>query len=219
MASLKNIFGKFGKGKKKSLSKNPNEKGTDPVVVLSAGLVSALVVIILLIVFIIYPTVTSILSTRELISQNQNLLERLNDKNTKVTEADKKYKAQEQNFGRLQYSFPDEERHIENIKLIERIAADTTASGANFILSQISVPQIPPFQEQTKTARAYNRSIMSISINFKADYTGAQIFLENLKKNLRNFTIVQLVFSSSGQNSGSMLEVSTRIESIYYSAF
>ncbi len=211
-------FSIFGSKKKKQLGSDKKE--TNPVVVLSAGLIATAVIALLMVVFIIYPSVQSIIEMRNQIEQNQDLLERLETKSAALTRARREYESQPEVFARLNYGFPDDAEYMQDLKILERIAAETTSSGANFILLNLSIGALPIYREPTRTARPYNRTEMDFSVSFRADYAGTQAFLNNIKKSLRNFTIQQVVFSASRSGgSNTMLDVSSRLRNIYYAPF
>ena len=205
--------------RKAKIAAEQKEKEVDPVIVISAGLVTALVVIVLLSVFVIYPSVNSIISMYEQINQNQDLLNRLTKKQSDLADGKRKYDAQPETFDRLNYCVPNESAYIEDFKILERIAAETVADGVNFILLQMSLGTLPIYQEPTKDARAYEQQTQSFNLIFRADYLGAQVFLNNIKASLRNYTIKSVAFSPGGNRNSGLLDISCQLENAYYSAY
>ena len=216
----------FNKKSKKGPGIGPEKKETNPLVTLSAGAVIALVIIVLIAVFILQPTISSILNTQKEIVERQELLEKLEAKNTSLAQARTTYNNNSSQFDLLNYALPNDSYHSEDFKIIEHIASDVTGAAlavspnSNFAILRISLSEVPPYQaltSQPRTGRAYTRTEMKYSLSAKGDYAGIQAFLEKLKANLRNITINQVTFSSPESKNSTLLDVNIQLTSIFYS--
>ena len=190
----------------------------NPIVSLSTGVVAALVFVLLTSVFIIYPTIRSILDLRNTIEEETELLANLEDRGNRLTRAQNERTANQVPFERLSYAIPNESNYIQNFKILERTASEVTASGERFVLMRASLGEIPVEVAGTRTGRNYERTEMAFSLTVRADFTGIQVFLMALKSNLRNFRIDQVNFAAPENQSQDYLDISIRLTTIYYAA-
>jgi hypothetical protein len=208
--------------KTKTAKRKRGDKGPsafdNPVVSLSTGVVVALVFILLTSVFIVYPTIRSILDLRNTIETETQLLADLEERGRRLARAQLDKTSFQAQFERLAYAIPNESNYIQNFKIIERTAADVTASGEQFVLMRASLGEIPVEAVGTRTARGYERTEMAFSLTVRADFRGIQAFLMDLKKNLRNFRIDQVNFAAPENQSQDYLDISIRLTTIYYAA-
>lgn len=207
----------FSLNKKASLAVGKKKTEMDIFQKFSLEVVAGVVILALLSAFIIYPTVNSVLSTRETITAQQDILAQLEEKNNALLQAKKLEATLQDDLVKLDTAFPNNPDFIEDFKIIEKIGSDLTSQNYNFVLRTINLSEVP--QENVDYANAnqnYTAQEMSFTIGVNADYQGIEKFVEELGSNLRNFEVQRVTFSSSEENKGTVLEINLLMKTIYY---
>ncbi|MCL2110297.1 hypothetical protein FWH30_01815 [Microgenomates group bacterium] len=185
---------------------------------ISAGVVVAVVFILLSIVFIIYPTVRSILILQETIATEEQLLEKLNTRARQIAAARQQISLHQEDIDNLGYAFTDEYSYVQDFKILERIASDITSQGYNFILLRLSISKMPDESVPiNRSNNPYVRKDATYSLTVNADFAGAIAFLQAIKDNRRNFRIDTVNFGSADTGGATnLLEVSIILTNIDY---
>lgn len=183
----------------------------------SLEVVAGVVLIVALSAFVVYPTFLGVKKTQDEITAKNEMLTRLQDKNTALVQAKKLATTIESELANLNEAIPNQADFVEDFKILEKISADLTAQGYNFVIKTISLGEVPQETvDYTNPNREYAKKEMIYTLSLNADYQGIQKFVEVIGQNLRNFEITRVTFSSSEENEGTILDISLMLKTIYY---
>lgn len=183
----------------------------------SLEVIAGILIIVLLAALVIYPTFLGVKSTQDEIVAQTEMLTKLQNKNSALIQAKQLATTIEPELTKLNEAIPNHADFIEDFKILEKIAADLTAEGYNFVIKTISLGDVPQEAvDYTNPNREYIKQEMAYTISLSADYQGIQRFVEAIGQNLRNFEITRVTFSSSEENEGTILDISLSVKTIYY---
>ncbi|MDR0463467.1 MAG: hypothetical protein LBG64_04600 [Pseudomonadales bacterium] len=188
----------------------------------TVGAVLFIFVLIILIVFMIRPTVLSITYKHAQIEERSNAVIALNGKINSLNEASVNYAEIASRVSVLNQAIPGDGPELtRTFKIIEKIASDVILSGQLMVITNINVDDIPdvPMAEATPSAAisgAPRRHDLPIRVVVNGEYEAIRSFIQRLKANRHNFQVERLSISAPRAHGGRILDVSIDLNTFYY---
>ena len=183
------------------------------------GAIGGLVVVVLLVYFIIWPTYQRISTMRTAVADGTTTLERLRTKASKLQAAHAAY----ENIAPAQLAMLDEaigdySDLPQALKLLNYLATEIAQAGGPLYITNMSMTPVPDdapgvADDTVKTLQAQN---IDVTVSLVGDYQAIRDYVTAIKALRHNFYLQQLVLSTSDQNADNILQASVMVRYYYY---
>lgn len=179
----------------------------------SLELLLSCVLIIVLGVFAIKPTLTTMAQLVKEIEEKEALNEQLEKKIAALTTAQKEFTAVQDRLYLLDESIPSEPEVVRVVKTLER-----TATDSKVLISSISLARLPDDHAEAELPFSQmKQQVLPMSVQLTGDYVAIRSFVENLLSNRRTFTITSVAFSvGERRDEGERLTATIGLDVPYY---
>lgn len=196
---------------RKDLSASLNQFYTQPIAVVSFELLLSISLVIILGVFAIKPTLTTMSDLIKEIEDKKELNEQLTSKIAALGTAQTVYFSLEDRLQLLDQAIPSQPELIKSLKIIEKLATDN-----NIILESLSVPSIPNETPSEVSSKQLERVPLPVTISVVGDYVSIRAYVEALRNMRRSFVVDTVTFSIEENRGERKLRASITLNLPYF---
>lgn len=180
----------------------------NPISSVSLELILTILLVLVLTIFAIRPTLTTMGELSKEISEKKEVENKLKQKIASLNTAQVEYLSWQEQLSMLDSALPSSDSTIRDIKTIEKLAFES-----NVILTNLSLSKFPDKSNYTEAA-VFNQPI---NITVEGDYISVRNFVERLQKNRRVMVVNTISFSIRKQRgSDESLAATMSINTPYY---
>lgn len=180
----------------------------NPISSVSLELILTILLFLILTIFAIKPTLTTMGELSKEINEKKEVENKLKQKVASLNTAQIEYLSWQEQLNMLDSALPSADSTLRDIKTIEKLAFES-----NVILTNLSLPKFPDKINNTETA-VFNQPI---NVAVEGDYISIKAFVEQLQQNQRVMVVNTISFTIRKQRGNDeSLSATMSINTPYY---